>query len=172
MSTGQFTPKLWPPGVAIAPPHDVADLDLIRVLFVKDAMTEVGIIEFARQWDPQPFHIDAAFSQRWNYGGLIASGLHTMCATLRLWLDLGVFGHCSPGSPGLGETKLPHPVRPGDTIKVITEIVDLRPSASKPDRGLGRDQPAQRACDGAGTTVFLKRRPLSSPSASVETTAG
>ena len=41
-------------------------------------MTEAGIVEFARQWDPQPFHIDAEFSKQWQYGGLIASGLHTI----------------------------------------------------------------------------------------------
>ena len=81
-------------------------------------MTEAGIVEFARQWDPQPFHIDAEFSKQWQYGGLIASGLHTMCATLRLWLELGIFKACSLGSPGLGETQFPRPVRPGDTITV------------------------------------------------------
>ena len=81
-------------------------------------ITEAGIVEFARQWDPQPFHIDAEFSKTWQYGGLIASGLHTMSAALRLWLDLGVFRACSLGSPGLGETQFPRPVRPGDTILV------------------------------------------------------
>lgn len=127
-------------------------------------MTEAGIIEFARQWDPQPFHIDVEFARGWTYGGLIASGLHTMCASLRLWLELGIFKQCSLGSPGLGETKFPRPVRPGDTIRVIIDILDLRPSASKPDRGLGRirqitvnqrDEPVMEQ----ETVVFLKRRP-------------
>src|ERR1041384_2721895 len=54
-------------------------------------MTETAIIDFARQWDPQPFHIDAEFARKWTFGGLIASGLHTMAATLRLWLDQGAF---------------------------------------------------------------------------------
>ena len=126
-------------------------------------MTEAGIIEFARQWDPQPFHIDIEFARSWNYGGLIASGLHTMSASLRLWLDLGVFRHCSLGSPGLGETKFPRPVRPGDTIRVIVDIVDLRPSASKPDRGLGRIRQVTVNQHGEPvmeqqTMVFLKRR--------------
>jgi acyl dehydratase len=127
-------------------------------------LTEAGIIEFARQWDPQPFHIDVEFSRSWTYGGLIASGLHTMCASLRLWLELGVFKHCSLGSPGLGETKFPHPVRPGDTIRVIVDITDLRLSASKPDRGLGRirqvtvNQRGEPVME-QETMVFLKRRP-------------
>ena len=97
--------------------------------------------------------------------GLIASGLHTMSATLRLWLDLGIFRACSLGSPGLGETKFPRPVRPGDTIKVITDIVELRASASRPDRGLCRvrqvtvNQRSEPVME-QETTIFLKRRPV------------
>ena len=128
-------------------------------------MTEAGIIEFARQWDLQPFHIDVEFSKKWAYEGLIASGLHTMCATLKLWLELGVFKACSLGSPGLGETQFPRPVRPGDTIKVVTDIVELRLSGSKPDRGIGRirqvtiNQRGEPVME-QETTVFLKRRPV------------
>ncbi|TAJ39659.1 MAG: MaoC family dehydratase [Reyranella sp.] len=129
-------------------------------------MTEAGIIEFARQWDPQPFHIDAEFARKWTYGGLIASGLHTMSATLRLWLDLGIFRASSLGSPGIGEVQFPRPVRPGDTLRVVTDITELRPSSSKPDRGVARirqvtinqrDEPVLEQ----ETTVFLKRRPAS-----------
>lgn len=129
-------------------------------------MTEAGIIEFARQWDPQPFHIDAEFARKWTYGGLIASGLHTMSATLRLWLDLGVFRASSLGSPGIGEVQFPRPVRPGDTLRVVTDITELRLSSSKPDRGVARirqvtinqrDEPVMEQ----ETTVFLKRRPAS-----------
>ena len=118
-------------------------------------MTEAGIIEFARQWDPQPFHIDAEFAKKWQYGGLIASGLHTMCVTLKLWLELGVLKACSLGSPGLGETQFPRPVRPGDTLRVVTDIVELRASAvqARPRHlppAPGHDQPARRARDGTG----------------------
>ena len=133
-------------------------------------MTEAGIIEFARQWDPQPFHVDVEFSKKWAYEGLIASGLHTMCATLKLWLELGVFKACSLGSPGLGETQFPRPVRPGDTIKVVTDIVELRLSGSKPDRGIGRirqvtiNQRGEPVME-QETTVFLKRRPVTVASA-------
>ena len=127
-------------------------------------MTEAGIIEFAQQWDPQPFHIDAEFAKKWTYGGLIASGLHTMSATLRLWLDLGIFRASSLGSPGIGEVQFPQPVRPGDTLRVVTDITELRLSSSKPDRGVARirqvtinqrDEPVLEQ----ETTVFLKRRP-------------
>jgi acyl dehydratase len=136
--------------------------------FVSGGMTitEAAILDFARQWDPQPFHLDAEFSRKWAFGGLIASGLHTMCVTLRLWLDLGVFKACSLGSPGLGETQFPRPVRPGDTLRVVTDIVELRLSASKPDRGLARirqvtvNQRGEHVME-QETLVFLKRRPLS-----------
>ena len=128
-------------------------------------MTEAGIIEFARQWDPQPFHVDAEFAKQWQYGGLIASGLHTMCVTLKLWLELGVLKACSLGSPGLGETKFPRPVRPGDTLRVVTDIIELRASVSKPDRGICRlrqvtiNQRGEPVME-QETTVFLKRRPV------------
>jgi len=134
------------------------------------SMTEAGIIDFARQWDPQPFHVDLEFAKKWQYQGLIASGLHTMCATLKLWLELGVFRACSLGTPGLGETQFPRPVRPGDTIRVVTDIVALRPSASKPDRGVCRirqvtiNQRGEHVME-QETTVFLKRRPLTIASA-------
>lgn len=128
-------------------------------------MTEASIIEFARQWDPQPFHIDSEFAKTWAYGGLIASGLHTMCVTLRLWLEQGIFRASSLGSPGIGEVQFPRPVRPGDTLRVVTDIVELRVSSSKPDRGIARirqitiNQSDQQVME-QETTVFLKRRPV------------
>ena len=135
-------------------------------------MTEAGIVEFARQWDPQPFHIDAEFAKKWTYGGLIASGLHTMSVTLRLWLDLGIFRACSLGSPGIGEVQFARPVRPGDTLRVVTDIVELRLSASKPDRGIARVRQVTINQRGEAvleqeTTVFLKRRPILAANLSV-----
>lgn len=128
-------------------------------------VTEAAIIDFAQQWDPQPFHTDAELAKNWSFGGLIASGLHTMAVTLRLWLDQGVFRACSLGSPGLGEVQFARPVRPGDTLRVITDIAELRPSASKPDRGIARIRQVTINQRGEAvleqeTTVFLKRRPV------------
>ena len=128
-------------------------------------MTEAAIIDFARQWDPQPFHTDVEFAKKWTFGGLIASGLHTMAVTLRLWLDQGVFRACSLGSPGLGEVQFPRPVRPGDTLRVVTDIVEMRASASKTDRGIARIRQVTINQHGEAvleqeTTVFLKRRPV------------
>lgn len=126
-------------------------------------ITESAIVDFGLTWDPQPFHIDKEFAKDWAYGGLIASGLHTMCATLRLWLSLRVFQHCSMGSPGFDTTRFIRPVRPGDTIHVETEIVDIRPSESKKDRGVARIRQTTRNQNGEDvltmeTVVFLKRR--------------
>ncbi len=133
--------------------------------FVSPALTitESAIIDFALTWDPQPFHIDAEFSREWAYGGLIASGLHTLCATLRLWLALGVFAHCNMGSPGFDRTRFVRPVRPGDTIHVETEITEIRESESKKDRGLARIHQITRNQNGdvvldMETVVFLKKR--------------
>ena len=133
-------------------------------------MTEAGIIEFARQWDPQPFHTDVEFAKKWTFGGLIASGLHTMAVTLKLWLEQGVFRACSLGSPGIGEVQFPRPVRPADTLRVVTDIVELRISASRSDRGIARIR--QVTINQLGepvmeqeTTVLLKRRPVQAATA-------
>ncbi len=137
-----------------------------RFLSGSMTMTEAGIIEFAKQWDPQPFHVDTEFARNWTFGGLIASGLHTMGVTLRLWLDLGIFRASSLGSPGIGEVQFPRPVRPGDTLRVVTDITELRPSSSKPDRGIARirqvtiNQHGEHVME-QETAVFLKRRPTS-----------
>ena len=134
--------------------------------FVSGGMTvtEAGIIEFARQWDPQPFHIDVAFAKTWTFGGLIASGVHTLAMTLKLWIEQGVFRACSLGAAGIGGVRFARPVRPGDTLRVLTDVVELRPSASRPDRGIARIRQVtvnqrDEAVMEQETTVFLKRRP-------------
>ena len=100
--------------------------------------SEAEIIDFALRYDPQPIHIDAEAAKRSPYGGLIASGFHTMAMAFRLAWDTGVLSACSLGSPGIDEVRWLKPVRPGDTLRTVVEIVDARPSASKPDRGVCR----------------------------------
>ena len=101
-------------------------------------VSEAEIIDFALRFDPQPFHIDAEAAKRSPYGGLIASGFHTMGMAFRLAWDTGVLSACGLGSPGFDEVRWLKPVRPGDTLRTVVEIVDARPSASKPDRGVCR----------------------------------
>ena len=101
-------------------------------------VSEAEIIDFALRYDPQPFHIDAEAAKRSPYGGIIASGFHTMGMAFRLAWDTGVLSACGLGSPGFDEVRWLKPVRPGDTLRTVVEIVDARPSASKPDRGVCR----------------------------------
>lgn len=101
------------------------------------AVTEKQIIEFAREFDPQSFHLDAAKAVRTMFKGLIASGWHTAAMSMRLFVQTLNFAE---GAIGLGvdELRWPNPVRPGDALRVETEIVDLRPSKSRPDCGIVR----------------------------------
>ncbi len=96
---------------------------------------EAQIKAFAMQFDPQPFHIDEAKAKDTLFGGLAASGWHTAAITMRLNVETGL-----PFAGGLigagGEIKWPAPTRPGDTLHVESEVVEIIPSRSKPDRGI------------------------------------
>jgi acyl dehydratase/ribonuclease HI len=97
-------------------------------------MTEERIKSFAAEFDPQPFHLDEAAAQRSVFRGLAASGWHTAAATMRLLVGAM---HLAGGSVGLGgEIAWPKPTRPGDTLRIEVEIVEIRPSRSKPNQGL------------------------------------
>jgi acyl dehydratase len=98
--------------------------------------TESEIVDFAFRFDPQPFHIDRTFAETESiYGGLIASGFHTLTVCFRLTHMTGYFVPSNVGGRGLDELRWLKPVRPGDTIRVEAEIVAVRPSSSRPDRG-------------------------------------
>lgn len=99
-------------------------------------VTESQIVDFALKFDPQPFHLDAEAAKQTIFGGLIASGFHTMALTFRLYVQMNVLGAASLGSPGLDEVRWLKPVRPGDTIRVAVEVLDVVPSRSKPNRGV------------------------------------
>jgi acyl dehydratase len=96
------------------------------------------IFAFARQYDPQPFHVDEAAARQSPFQGLAASGWHTAAMTMRLMVD----GEFKPagGILGVGFEDLSwlRPVRPGDELHAKSEILDVRPSKSKPDRGMIR----------------------------------
>jgi acyl dehydratase len=98
-------------------------------------VTRDEIVAFARQWDPQPFHLDEAAAERSVFKGLAASGWHTAGITMRLTVQgpLRVAG----GLVGRGVESLewPRPVRPGDTLRVESEVLEIRPSATRKDRG-------------------------------------
>ena len=93
------------------------------------------ILEFARRYDPQPFHVDEEAARHSIYGGLIASGWHTAAMVMRVVVDGLVEGTVTMGSPGIDEIRWLKPVRPGDTLSVKAHILDVVPSRSKVDRG-------------------------------------
>ena len=99
-------------------------------------LDEAAIIAFARDYDPQPFHIDPAAAADSAYGGLIASGWQTCCLMMRLLVDHVVSPVSSLGSPGCDELRWLKPVRPGDALSVRITFTGSRRSRSKPDRGL------------------------------------
>ena len=100
-------------------------------------VTEAAIIDFAREFDPQPFHLDAERGKESVLEGLAASGWHTAAITMRLFVKTLNFAE---GAIGLGvdELRWPNAVRPGDKLKVETEIVEARDSKSKPKHGVIR----------------------------------
>lgn len=101
-------------------------------------VTEGQIIDFAMHYDPQVFHIDAEAAKATPYGGLIASGIHTIALTFRLFLMTGALEGSSLGSPGFDELRWLRPVRPGDTLHVVGEVLEKRNSRSQSDRGIVR----------------------------------
>ena len=100
--------------------------------------TESDIIDFAMTFDPQSFHLDAQAASASVYGGLIASGFHTISVCFRLFIQSGVLARCSMGSPGIDELRWLAPVRPGDTLHSQVEVIEVRASSKKPDRGILR----------------------------------
>lgn len=101
----------------------------------RHTVTEEEILDFARRYDPQPFHVDPARARDTIYGGLIASGWQTCAIAMRVMCDAYLNETASMGSPGMEEIRWLKPVRPGDTLVFTRTIEEARPT-SKLDRGL------------------------------------
>jgi acyl dehydratase len=99
-------------------------------------ITEDEIVQFGRQFDPQVFHMDPAGARQTVYGGLIASGWHTCSLFMRLFVEHYLPGPASLGSPGVDELRWLKPDRPGDTLALRITVHKVKPSRSKPDRGV------------------------------------
>lgn len=99
-------------------------------------LSETEIIEFANKYDPQDFHTDPEKAANGPFGGLIASGWHTIAVVMRLLVDKYLDNASSLGSPGIDELRWLAPVRPGDVLTVKAKVFNARRSDSKPDRGL------------------------------------
>ena len=127
-------------------------------------LTEAEIIDFAWRYDPQPFHLDAGAAQKSPYGGLIASGFQSLALCFRLFIQSGIFLESSLGSPGIDDLRWLAPVRPQDTLHGVIEVLEVRPSRSKPDRGIARLKYEARNQRGEAVLSFvvnhlLLRRP-------------
>jgi acyl dehydratase len=121
------------------------------------------IVEFARTWDPQPFHLDEEAAKASIYGQLIASGWHTACIFMRLFADGLLHRTAAIGSPGLDELRWLKPVYAGDSLDARVEILEVRPSRSRPDRGAARircvvsNQRGDEVLTMIATVMFLRR---------------
>ena len=124
-------------------------------------LTEADIIDFAWRYDPQPFHLDVTAAANSPYGGLIASGFQSLALCFRLFIQSGLLAESSMGSPGIDELRWLLPVRPGDTLHGRVEVLEVRPSRSKPDRGITRfkyQAVNQRGLDGLGRLQVVAAR--------------
>lgn len=100
-------------------------------------LSESEIISFAEQFDPQPFHTDKKAAAESIFGGLVASGLHTLCLSVRLFVTgfIEKESVANSGALGMDELRWHKPVRPGDTIHIQIDVTDKRRSKSRSDRG-------------------------------------
>jgi acyl dehydratase len=119
---------------------------------------------FAAEFDPQPVHLDEQAAGASAFGGLVASGWHTAALTMRLLVEgeLRIAGGLL--GAGIEELRWPRPVRPGDTLRVDSEVLEVRPSASRPDRGIARIRSTTLNQDGQPVMVqvaslIVPRRP-------------
>ena len=126
-------------------------------------LEKADIVRFARDWDPQPFHVDEEAAKRSPYGGLIASGWQTCAAAMRMCCDAYLLDAASVGSPGVENVRWVKPVRPGDTLKVRLEVLEARPLKSKPGVGLVKNrwqlfnQDGEEVMQMEGYGMFLQR---------------
>jgi len=108
----------------------------LRLTSRSQTVSAEEMIEFARRYDPQPFHLDDEAAGQTIFKGLAASGWHTAAATMRLLVDSDIKPAGGIVGAGFDELRWPRPVRPGDQLRVESEILEVRPSRSRPDQGL------------------------------------
>lgn len=160
-------PPLWPDDM-IEPIRSPAFEDFVPgeiVTFGAYEVTKEEIIAFASQFDPQPFHLDEAAGKASMLGGLAASGWHSCSIMMRMMFDGFMNGSTSLGSPGIDEVRWLKPVFPGDVLSVRREVLEARPSASKPDRGIVRfrfelmNQKGEVVMEQTNPILFGRRHP-------------
>ncbi len=123
-----------------------------RIEMGRHTFGEAEIIEFARQFDPQPFHTDPVAARKSFFGGLVASGWHTCAVGMRLTVESHVSKSVSLGSPGLDNIRWLKPVHAGDTITYFRVVLEKRASQSRPGVGLVKSR--WEAVNEGGETVM------------------
>lgn len=123
-------------------------------------VTEDELVGFARQWDAQWFHTDAQAAAEGVFGGLIASGWHTCSIAMRLVVEAALEGSESFASPGLQYLRWPHPVRPGDALRLRAEVIEVLRDPARPRLGTVRwrwqlfNQQGAEVLDAGVTSLF------------------
>ncbi len=137
-----------------------------ETLFGHYDVTREEVLEFARKYDPQPFHLSDEAAAKTHFGRLAASGWHTAAMTMAVIVKaMGTQPQASLGSPGVDELRWLKPVYPGDRLTMRGTILDKTPSRSKPDLGSFRTQTVATNQDGTDvlrftSIVLIKRRPI------------
>jgi acyl dehydratase len=98
-------------------------------------LTREAVVDFARQFDPQPFHLDDEAASRSLFGKLAASGWHTAALCMRMMVDTYLLDSASLGSPGVDELRWVKPVFVGDTLSSRATVLEVKPSKSRPEMG-------------------------------------
>ena len=124
--------------VAIADRHFEDYVPGATAEFGPVAITEAEIVEYARRYDPQPIHVDPVAAAAGPFGGLIASGWHTVGVVMRVLVDNYLARGAAVASPGIDELRWLKPVRPGDVLRVRVTVLAANRSTSRPDRGMVR----------------------------------
>jgi acyl dehydratase len=129
---------------------------------------EDRIKSFAAEFDPQPFHLDAEAARKSLFGGLAASGWHTAALTMRLLVESEIKPVGGIVGAGFDEFRWPRPVRPGDELRVESEVLEVRPSKSRPEQGIIKVRTTTLNQNGEAVQIFVgnlvvPRRPGSQP---------
>jgi acyl dehydratase len=132
--------------------------------FGRYEVTREEIIEYARQFDPQPFHLDEAAAKASPFGGLIASGWHTGAMLIRMLNDHSIPRAATTGALGFDDLKWVKPVRPGDILSVETRVLEKAESRSRPEIGVVKVESRVSSQDGElkmslVSIVLYRRRP-------------
>jgi acyl dehydratase len=126
-------------------------------------LTKEEIVRFAKQYDPQPFHVDEEAARHTVFGGLVASGWQTCSVAMRMMCDAYLLESASAGSPGIESIRWTVPVRPGDTLRLRLTVLEARVLKSKPHIGLVRNkwemfnQQNEQVMHMEGYGMFLRR---------------